>query len=45
MLREPLLDAPSVLQHVVTFSIEQRLLFRHDHDRNDFLRLIAVLMD
>ncbi|MFQ5853828.1 MAG: hypothetical protein ACE5JU_24990 [Candidatus Binatia bacterium] len=45
MLRGPRLDVPGVLQHVMARGIERRLLFRHDHDRDDFLRRVAALMD
>ena len=43
MPRRSRLDAPGVLQHVMARGIERRLLFRDDHDRDDFLRRVAAL--
>ena len=45
MPREPRLDAPGVLQHVMARGIERRKLFRDNHDRGDFLRRVATLTD
>jgi hypothetical protein len=44
MPRGPRLDAPGVLQHVMARGIEQRLLFRDDHDRQDFLDRLGTLV-
>ena len=45
MPRGPRLDAPGALQHVMARGIERRLLFRDDHDRQDFLRRVAALVE
>ena len=38
------LDAPGVLHHVMVRGIERRAIFRHDQDRQDFLKRLAVLL-
>jgi len=38
MPRQPRLDAPGVLHHVMLRGIERRAIFRDDTDRADFVR-------
>lgn len=45
MPRGPRLDAPGVLQHVMARAGDRQLLFRDDHDRDDFVRRVAALAD
>ncbi|MBW1717526.1 MAG: transposase [Deltaproteobacteria bacterium] len=45
MPRQPRLDAPGVLQHVMARGIERRKIFRDDQDRNAFLERLAVVLD
>jgi hypothetical protein len=43
MPREPRLDAPNVLHHVMVRGIERQPIFRDDAGRADFVaRLVAV---
>lgn len=44
MPRAARLDAPGVLHHVMARGIERRLLFRDDHDRDDFVARLAGLV-
>ena len=37
MFRQPRLDAPGVLHHVMRRGIERTRIFRNDQDREDFL--------
>ena len=37
MPRQPRLDAPNVLHHVMVRRLERRALFRDDQDRADFV--------
>ena len=43
MPRQARLDAPGVLHHVMGRGIEQGLIFRDDHDREDFIRRLSEL--
>lgn len=45
MPRGPRLDAPGVLPHVMARAGDRQLLFRDDHDREDFVQRIATLAD
>ena len=44
MPRQPRLDAPGVLHHVMIRGIERRKIFLTDQDREDFLRRLADLL-
>ncbi len=43
MPRQPRLDAPEVLHHVMVRGLERRALFRDDTDRADFVARLARL--
>ena len=43
MPRQPRLDAPNTLHHVMVRGIERTALFRDDADRTDFLARVAAL--
>lgn len=45
MPRGPRLDAPGVLHHVMARAVDRQLLFRDDHDRDDFVRRVATLVE
>ncbi len=45
MPRQPRLDAPGILQHVVARGIERRLIFVDDPDRKDFLVRFAQILE
>ncbi len=45
MPRQPRLDAPGLLQHVMARGIERRKLFRDDKDRNAFLERLAIILE
>ena len=45
MPRQPRLDAPGLLQHVMARGIERRKLFRDDKDRNSFLDRLANILE
>ncbi len=44
MPRQARLDSPGVLHHVMIRGIERRNIFRDDHDRNDFIERLSVLL-
>jgi len=44
MPRQPRLDAPGVLHHVMVRGIERRAIFRDDADRADFVGRLAALV-
>ena len=44
MPRQPRLDAPGVLHHVMVRGIERRVIFRDDVDRADFVDRLAALV-
>lgn len=43
MPRQPRLDAPGALHHVMGRGIERTTIFRTDHDREDFLKRLSEL--
>lgn len=45
MPRQPRLDAPGLLQHVMARGIERREIFRDDKDRNSFLERFAIILE
>jgi len=45
MPRQPRLDAPGLLQHVMARGIERRKLFLDDKDRQSFLDRLAVILE
>ena len=45
MPRQPRLDAPGVLQHVMARGIERRKIFRDDKDRKAFLDRLAIILE
>ncbi|MCK4467709.1 MAG: transposase [Desulfobacterales bacterium] len=45
MPRQPRLDAPGVLQHVMARGIERRKIFWDDKDRSSFLKRLAMLLE
>ena len=45
MPRQPRLDAPGLLQHVMARGIDRRNLFRDDKDRNSFLDRLADILE
>jgi len=45
MPRQPRLDAPGLLQHVMARGIERREIFKDDKDRKSFLDRLAVILD
>ena len=42
MPRQPRLDAPDTLHHVMVRGIERTLIFRDDADRADFVARVAA---
>jgi len=45
MSRQPRLDAPGLLQHVMARGIERREIFKDDQDRQSFLERLAVILE
>jgi putative transposase len=45
MPRQPRLDAPDTLHHVMVRGIERRAIFRDDEDRDDFVARLAALAE
>jgi len=45
MPRQPRLDAPGLLQHIMARGIERRELFRDDKDRQSFLNRLAIILE
>ena len=45
MPRQPRLDAPDVLHHVMVRGLERRAIFRDDPDRADFVTRVAALAE
>ncbi len=45
MPRQPRLDAPNALHHVMVRGLERRVIFRDDTDRDDFLARLAALAE
>ena len=44
MPRQPRLDVPGVLQHVISRGIERREIFRDDEDRKSFVTRLSALL-
>jgi hypothetical protein len=44
MPRQPRIDIPGLLQHVIIRGIERRDIFITDADREDFVRRLALLL-
>ncbi len=44
MPRSARLDAPGVVHHIMVHGIERRPIFRHDLDRQNFLKRLEVLL-
>lgn len=44
MPRGPRLDAPGALHHVMVRGLDRQVIFRDDHDRDDFLRRLEGLV-
>ena len=45
MPRQPRLDAPGLLQHVMARGIERKEIFKDDQDRQSFLERLAVILE
>ncbi|MCK8603317.1 hypothetical protein [Desulfoferrobacter suflitae] len=45
MPRQPRLDAPGPLQHVMARGIERKEIFKDDEDRNDFLNRLGIILE
>jgi len=45
MPRQPRLDAPNILHHVMVRGLERRVIFRDDVDRTDFVARVADLAE
>ena len=45
MPRQPRLDAPGLLQHIMARGIERRRIFKDDKDRNSFLKRFAIILE
>ena len=45
MPRQPRLDAPGLLQHVMARGIERREIFKDDKDRKSFLNRLATILE
>ena len=45
MPRQPRLDAPGLLQHVMARGIERREIFKDDKDRKSFLERLATILE
>jgi len=45
MPRQPRLDAPETLHHVMVRGLERRVIFRDDRDRDDFVTRFAALAE
>ncbi len=45
MSRQPRLDAPGLLQHVMARGIERREIFKDDKDRKSFLNRLATILE
>ena len=45
MPRQPRLDAPGLLQHVMARGIERREIFKDDKDRESFLQRFAIILE
>jgi len=45
MPRQPRLDAPGLLQHVMARGIERKEIFKDDEDRSDFLDRLGIILE
>ena len=45
MSRQPRLDAPGLLQHVMARGIERREIFKDDKDRKSFLDCLVIILE
>ncbi len=45
MPRTARLDAPGVLHHVMGRGLDRQVIFRDDHDQDDFVRRLAGLVE
>jgi REP element-mobilizing transposase RayT len=45
MPRQPRLDAPGLLQHVMARGIERTRIYRYDKDRKSFLERLADILE
>src|SRR5512139_756093 len=45
MPRQPRLDAPGVLHHVMVRGLDRQMIFRDDPDRADFVARLAALTE
>ena len=45
MPRKARIDAPGALHHIMARGIEGRPIFQNDHDRQDFLKRLALLIE
>ena len=45
MPRKARIDAPGALHHVIARGIEKRDIFWDDHDRNNFLERLGIIID
>ena len=45
MPRQPRLDVPGLLQHVMARGIERKEIFKDDQDRQSFLERLAVILE
>ena len=45
MPRQPRLDTPGLLQHIMARGIERRRIFKDDKDRNSFLKRFAIILE
>jgi len=45
MPRQPRLDTPGLLQHVMARGIERRKIFKDDQDRKSFLERLAIILE
>ena len=45
MPRKARIDAPGALHHIMARGIEGRPIFKNDHDRNDFIKRLAFILE
>ncbi|MBW2109245.1 MAG: hypothetical protein JRI36_11365 [Deltaproteobacteria bacterium] len=45
MPRRSRIDAPGALHHVIARGIARKKIFRDDHDRNNFLDRLSMLLE
>ncbi len=44
MPRQPRIDAPSILHHIICRGIERRRIFTDDNDRDDFVNRLTTIL-